>query len=115
MSTLAYLALFVATRPALGAQAANFVALLLTALGNTAANRRLTFGVRGSERRGRDHAGGLAVFGLGLLLTSGSLAVLHAWTDPGRALELGVLVAANLAATLLRFLLLRLWVFARRT
>ncbi len=114
VSTVAYLALFVATRPALGAQAANFVALLLTALGNTAANRRLTFGVRGSERRGRDHAGGLAVFGLGLLLTSGSLAVLHAWTDPGRALELGVLVAANLAATLLRFLLLRRWVFARR-
>jgi len=113
-STVAYLALFVATRPALGAQAANLVALLLTALGNTAANRRMTFGVRGSERRGRDHAGGLVVFGLGLLLTSGSLAVLHAWTDPGRALELGVLVAANLAATLLRFLLLRRWVFARR-
>ncbi|MEO7982432.1 MAG: dolichyl-phosphate beta-glucosyltransferase [Sporichthyaceae bacterium] len=114
VSTLAYLALFLAARPGLGAQAANFVALLLTAVGNTAANRRLTFGVRGGDRRGRHHAGGLAVLGLGLLLTSGSLAALHAWSDPSRAVELAALVAANLAATLLRFLLLRRWVFARR-
>jgi putative flippase GtrA len=114
VSTLAYLVLFVAARPGLGAQVANFVALLLTALGNTAANRRVTFGVRGSDRRGRDHAGGLAVFGLGLLLTSGALAALHAWAEPTRTVEVVVLVAANLAATLLRFLLLRRWVFAGR-
>ncbi len=112
VSTLAYLVLFVAARPAVGAQAANFAALLLTALGNTAANRRLTFGVTGPDRRGRHHAGGLAVFGLGLLLTSGSLAALHTWADPTRGVELLVLVAANLTATLLRFLLLRRWVFA---
>ena len=31
--------------------AANLVALLITAVANTAANRRLTFGVRGRERR----------------------------------------------------------------
>ena len=30
-----------------GAQQANFIALLLTAVGNTAANRRFTFGIRG--------------------------------------------------------------------
>ncbi len=115
VSTLAYLVLFVAARPAVGAQAANFTALLLTALGNTAANRRLTFGVRGRDRRGRHHAGGLAVFALGLLLTSGSLAALHTWAAvPSRTVELLVLVAANLTATLLRFLLLRRWVFARR-
>jgi putative flippase GtrA len=114
VSTLAYLVLFVAARPGLGAQVANFVALLLTALGNTAVNRRVTFGVRGSDRRGRDHAGGLAVFGLGLLLTSGALAALHAWAEPTRTVEVVVLVAANLAATLLRFLLLRRWVFAGR-
>ena len=34
---------------------------------------------------------------------------------PARWLELGVLVVANLAATVLRFLLLRHWVFRRRT
>jgi hypothetical protein len=57
---------------------------------------------------------GLAVFGLGLALTSGALAGLHALKpEPHRGLELGVLVAANLAATLLRFVLLRRWVFRR--
>ena len=52
-------------------------------------------------------------FGLGYGLTSGSLAVLHAaTTGAGRTAELGVLVVANLAAGLLRFLLLKGWVFA---
>jgi hypothetical protein len=54
------------------------------------------------------------VFGLGLALTSGSLWVLmQVSTSPARALELVVLVAANLLATALRFVLLREWVFAR--
>ncbi|GAA2759016.1 bifunctional glycosyltransferase family 2/GtrA family protein [Actinopolymorpha rutila] len=112
VSTLAYLGLFVALRPGVGAQAANLLALLVTAVANTAANRRLTFGVRGREAVGRHQAQGLLVFGLGLALTSGSLALLHAGTAaPGRGVELAVVVAANLTATLLRFLLLRHWVF----
>ncbi|WP_433528695.1 glycosyltransferase [Micromonospora sp. CA-263727] len=113
-STLAYLLLFTATRGALGAQPANLLALLLTAIGNTAANRRLTFGITGRRHVGRHHVQGLLAFGLGLALTSGSLAVLHAVTTPGRAMELVVLVAANLAATVLRFVLLRLGMHHRR-
>ncbi|GAA4292918.1 hypothetical protein GCM10023148_55990 [Actinokineospora soli] len=111
VSTLAYLLLYVLLRGGLGAQAANLVALLVTAIGNTAANRRLTFGVRGSDRALRHQFQGLLVFALGLGLTSGALAVLHAVGEPGRGAELVVLVAANLVATLLRFLLLRGWVF----
>ncbi|SCG43458.1 dolichyl-phosphate beta-glucosyltransferase [Micromonospora humi] len=107
-STLAYLLLFLAARGPLGAQPANLLALLLTAVANTAANRRLTFGVTGRRHAGRHHLQGLLAFALGLALTSGSLAVLHALTAPARAVELAVLVAANLAATALRFLLLRL-------
>ncbi|RKN48578.1 glycosyltransferase [Micromonospora endolithica] len=108
-STCAYLLLFVATRGALGAQPANLVALLVTAVANTAANRRLTFGVTGRRHAGRHHLQGLLAFGLGLALTSGSLAVLHAVAAaPARSVELVVLVAANLAATVLRFVLLRL-------
>jgi putative flippase GtrA len=114
VSTLAYLVLYSLLRNGLGAQGANFVALGLTAIGNTAANRRFTFGVRGRESAARHQFEGLIVFGLGLALTSGSLAVLHALTAPGRALELAVLVVANLAATVLRFLLLRGWVFHPR-
>jgi len=114
VSTLAYLVLFMLLRNGLGAQGANFVALGLTAVGNTAANRRFTFGVRGRNGAARHQFEGLIVFSLGLGLTSGSLAVLHALTAPGRTLELAVLVAANLAATVLRFLLLRGWVFHPR-
>ncbi len=113
-STLAYLLLFVVLRLGMGAQAANVIALGATAVANTAANRRLTFGVRGRHLAGRHQFEGLIVFALGLALTSGSLAVLDAMTTPGRALELAVLVAANLAATVLRFLLLRGWVFHPR-
>ncbi|TVT22691.1 bifunctional glycosyltransferase family 2/GtrA family protein [Amycolatopsis acidiphila] len=112
-STLAYLVLFVLLRGGMGAQVANLVALLLTAIANTAANRRFTFGVRGSGGAGRHQFEGLIVFGLGLALTSGSLALLHSGGEPGRFAELAVLVLANLAATVLRFLLFRNWVFRK--
>ncbi|MFF4887761.1 glycosyltransferase [Streptomyces nigra] len=112
VSTLGYVLLYALLRPAAGPQAANAVALLLCALANTAANRRLTFGVRGRDGALRHQAKGLLVFLVGLALTSGSLAVLHGVApDAARATELVVLVAANLGATLLRFLLLRAWVF----
>ena len=114
LSTLAYLLLFLGFRVPLGAQAANFVALLLTAVANTAVNRRFTFGVRGQGAM-RHQLQGLLVFGLGLALTSGALGALSLVSShPARALEVTVLVAANLASTVLRFVLLRQWVFARR-
>ncbi|MFD5713280.1 glycosyltransferase [Streptomyces pharetrae] len=115
VSTLGHLLLYAALRPATGAQAANALALLVCAIANTAANRRLTFGLRGRGGALRHQARGLAVFLLGLALTSGSLAALH-HTAPGAApgTELAVIVAAGLTATLLRFLLLRSWVFAAR-
>src|SRR5205085_3162667 len=99
-STVAYTLLYVALRSALGAQAANALALLVTAVGNTAANRRLTFAVRGAAHVVRHQAQGLVVFALALGLTSFSLELLHAVAArPSRALELAVLVVANLAAT----------------
>ena len=114
-STLAYLALFVLLHSAIGAQAANLVALLLTAIGNTAANRRFTFGVGGRSAMARHHVEGLIVFGVALAITSGALASLHAFVDqPHRLLELTVLVLANLVATAMRFVLLRGWVFHPR-
>jgi putative flippase GtrA len=112
VSTLAYLLLFSALQSALGAQAANFVALLITAVGNTAANRRFTFGIRAQGRRIRQHGEGLLVFGMALAITGGALASVHALVSPApHWLELGVLVVANLTATVLRFVVLRTWVF----
>jgi putative flippase GtrA len=96
----------------MGSQLANALALLVSAVGNTAANRRLTFGVRGRDKAMRHQAQGLVVFGIGLALTSGSLAALNAANSaPAQGTEIAVLVAANLAATVLRFLLFRAWVF----
>jgi putative flippase GtrA len=110
-STLAYLALYALLRTGLGAQWANLIALLVTAIANTAVNRRVTFQVRGSDSAWRHQAQGLVVFGIGLGLTSGSLALLHLMTAPPTHVELAVLVAANLVATGVRFLLMRIWVF----
>jgi glycosyltransferase involved in cell wall biosynthesis len=114
LSTLAYALLFLALRGWLGAAGANAIALALTAVGNTAANRWLTFGVRGRDGLVRQHAAGLLVFLLTLGLTSGALAVLHGLVaTPPRALELAVLIAASTAATVTRYVALRSWVFAR--
>jgi putative flippase GtrA len=111
-STVAYAVLYLALRTFLPDLAANLVSLLLTAVGNTAANRRLTFGIRGRDGAAVHQARGMIAFATGLLLTSGALLALHAG-DPhaGRAAELAVLVAANLVATMSRFVLYRAWVF----
>jgi putative flippase GtrA len=114
-STFAYLALYVLLRSPLSAQGANLVALLVTTAFNTAANRRLTFGLRGRGHAARSQAEGFVVLGVGLALTSGSLAALSVLAPRApRATELAVLVAANAAATIVRFVLFRAWVFHPR-
>jgi putative flippase GtrA len=111
-STAAYALLYLLFRTVAGGQVANLLALLLTAIGNTAANRRLTFGVRGPRHRLRHHAQGLAVFGAGLAMTSGSLVLLHAVEGaPHPVVEVLVLTVANLLVTLMRFLAMRVWIF----
>jgi putative flippase GtrA len=112
ISTVAYLGLYLLLQPPLGAQAANFVGLALTAVANTAANRRFTFGVTGSEGAAKHLLQGGVAFLAGLALSSGALLLLHRTVaQPSHAVQVTALIAANAAATLLRFVLLRLWVF----
>jgi glycosyltransferase involved in cell wall biosynthesis len=112
-STLAYALLFVGLAGAIGSIAANFVALTLTAVGNTATNRRFTFGVRGRHRLVRDHLGGLLVYVLALALTDATLVLLHRLDPrPARVLELSVLVLASLCATVARYVGMSTWLFA---
>jgi putative flippase GtrA len=107
-STAAYSVLFAALRIALPAAEANGLALLVTAIGNTAANRRLTFGIRGRGSLIRDHGTGLAAFAIALAITSGSIGLLQALVPhAGRTVELGVLTVANALATVVRFVVLR--------
>jgi putative flippase GtrA len=108
-STLAYLALYSLLRQVVPPLAANAVALLVTAVANTAANRRFTFGVTGSAGAMRHQFEGLIAFLVGLALTSGSLSLLPEGVSHG--VELIAVIVANAAATLVRFLLLRVWVF----
>ena len=111
-STLAYVLLFLLLRGDMSAQAANVISLLVTAIANTAANRRVTFGITGRSNAARHQFKGLIAFGIGLALTSGALAILHSGSPhPGRITEVSVLIAANLVATVLRFVLYRHWVF----
>jgi putative flippase GtrA len=112
ISTLAYVLLYLLLRQAMPAQLANLLALLVTAVGNTALNRRITFGVRGVENRTRHHLRGLLTFFIGWSLTASSLWLLHtAVAVPAQSVEIIVLTAANLAATVVRFSLFQAWVF----
>jgi putative flippase GtrA len=113
-STVAFLALYALLRPATGAQAANFIALLTTAIANTALNRRLTFAIRGAEGAVRHQVQGLLLFTLGWALNAASLAALNAAAPTHtHVAELSVLLLANAFTTLLRFVLMRAWVFRR--
>jgi putative flippase GtrA len=114
LSTIAYAVLYLLLRQVdVPAQAANVVALLATAVGNTALNRRYTFGVRGRSGQGRHQMRGLVTFAIGWSLTASSLWLLHAAVAaPARAVEITVLTVANLVATVVRFSLFQTWVFS---
>nr|HQV20577.1 GtrA family protein [Gordonia sp. (in: high G+C Gram-positive bacteria)] len=114
-STIVYAVLYLMLHSLFGAQVSNFVALGISAVFNTAANRGFSFGVRGTENVVKHQVFGLGIFMFGWVVTAGSLFVLHAWV-PGASkhLELLVLLVANLVATAIRFVGLR-WVFRSHT
>jgi putative flippase GtrA len=111
-STLMYVLIYLVLRRGLAAQPANAISMLITAVGNTAVNRRVTFGISGRRHAVRHQLRGLIAFAAGLAVTSGALAMLH-WmvAQPSRTAELAVLLLASLVATLARFALYRSWVF----
>ena len=103
--------LFAVLAGPLGPVAANVVALGACALANTAANRRLTFALRGRHGRGRSYAAGTALAVLPLVATLGVLGLLGAVGITSLSAQLVALTATNALATLGRFLALRHWVF----
>lgn len=112
MCTVAYLVLFWALSMILPSMAANTAAMLITAIANTAANRRFTFGVTGRAGAVRDHVGGLIAFLIGLGISTLGLAVLP--PDSSQAAELLAVILANGLSSTVRFVLLQGWVFNPR-
>ena len=108
ISTIAYVGLYSLARAFEPAALANAAALIATTVGNTAANRRLTFGIRGRADLFRDHLAGLAGLAVALTITTLSIGALETTlSHPSRTAELLVLVGANALATICRFGLLR--------
>jgi len=112
VSTVVFATLFALLDGPLGPIGADVVALLVCAFANTAANRRLTFALRGRAGRARHYAAGTALGVLPLGLTLTALAVLAALGVTSLTVTLVVLTATNLLATVARFVLLRNWVFS---
>jgi putative flippase GtrA len=113
MSTVVFALLFAFLAGPLGAFGADVVALAVCSVANTAANRRLTFALRGRTGRARHLAAGLALAALPAGLTLTTLVVLAGLGVRSLAAELAALTIANAGATCARFALLRGWVFRR--
>src|SRR5437879_4983965 len=77
VSTVAFAALFWLLSSVASAVVADVVALGACALANTAANRRLTFALRGRAGRRRHYSAGMALSLLPLAATLATLAVVH--------------------------------------
>jgi putative flippase GtrA len=115
VSTLAYLALFFALAGDLGRFGANVVALVLCTAVNTAVHRRYTFARRGKPSPRNLVLGGMAALSSSLAATSLALALvdvngLSSWPLLG-----SLLIVANAAAALFRFVVLRAWMFRAAT
>jgi len=114
VSTLLYLVIYLPLRGSLSPAAANLCALILVGLANTEANRRWTFNRTGGPRFVL-HTRATMVFATTYALTTLAVLGLHR-VAPGAGLpvEIGVLVLAYGLVTVLRFVALDRWVFARR-
>jgi putative flippase GtrA len=111
VSTALFALLFLALTPSLGPIGADIVALGLCAAVNVAANRRITFSLRGRPGRLRHYRAGLAVTALPLALSIATLVLLGATGVYSVGVALIALSAVNAAVATARFLLLRNWVF----
>lgn len=112
--TATSLALYTVLRQWIDPQFANAAALIITSVMNTALNRRLTFKITANRKRAQDHLNGLIVIAIALVITGGSLGILH-WIHPAATVadELWTTTLSGFVATAVRFTLLRHWIFRR--
>jgi glycosyltransferase involved in cell wall biosynthesis len=111
ISTLGYLFLFIAWRPIAGTLGANALALAICTLFNTAVHKELARNLHGAAFRGRFAAVAAGLFAISLALTSLALMAAHALSGASLAAALVAVTVANAGASVLRFAILRAWVF----
>jgi glycosyltransferase involved in cell wall biosynthesis len=111
VSTLGYLLLFLAWRPLLGALGANAVAMAIATLFNTAVHRKLSSATDGRAHRGHLFAVAGSLYVVSLACTTLGLVVAQSLAPGALLPELLAITVANLVAAILRFALLRGWIF----
>ncbi len=110
-STLAYLVLFFVLAGTLGRFGADALALAVCTAANTAGHGRYTFARRGKPSRRNLVLGGMAVFSTSVTVTFLMLGLVDWAGVTSWWLLAGLLVLANAAAALVRFVVLRSWMF----
>ncbi len=114
-STVVHLGLLALLTAPLGTQPANLVGLVVSTVGNTAANRLWTFQVRGRDQLARQHLQALLVFALTWACSSVALELLAvAWPHASTLTTVAVVGAANAVSTVARFTAMRSWIFRSR-
>jgi len=111
ISTLGYLFLFIAWRPIAGSFGANALALAICTVFNTAVHRELARNMHGPGYKGRFAGVATGLLAISLALTTLALIAAHALSGSSLAVTLVALTVANAAAAVLRFAILRAWVF----
>jgi putative flippase GtrA len=114
VSTLGYLFLFVAWRPIVGTLGANALALAICTFFNTAVHRELSRNMYGSSHKGRLVGVAIGLLAISLGLTTLALLAAQALSANSLAVALVAVTLANGAASVLRFAILRAWVFRPR-
>ena len=110
-TTALFAVLFVLLASPLGPIGADVTALAICAAVNLAANRRLTFAIRGRTDRRRQYRAGLFLACLPLVASIGCLIALEAAGNTSVVVDLVALTAVNAVATAVRFVAMRQWVF----
>jgi putative flippase GtrA len=111
VSTLGYLFLFVAWRPLAGTFGANALALAICTIFNTAVHRELGRGADGQPHRGRYVGIVAGLLATSLALTSLALLGADLLSSTSLPLEMVAVTVGNAVAAVLRFAVLRAWVF----
>jgi hypothetical protein len=111
VSTVAYAALFATLAPGVGSYAANTVAIVACSLGNTAAHRGMVRIAGAGRDRARHFGVAAGLVGVSLVVTTAALAGVRAVGLHTLPPELVAVTTANALAAVVRFAILRTWVF----